>query len=193
MPAQSNTPGGRITGALGARATHGGRAVAADLNAMAASGNQIENTADVQAAARRLSEQYGSDTAAARATGIPRETIRNWRRGLLRRMPRGGNLSKLRTAQTAVPHRERRAIRDQVDQGRGARIEVSGADQRGVRTQHRRDLPDQVIRVSPANWSRMLDAWEDDDYDAMDDIWDEALDDAGEYMSYSAVSSARVA
>lgn len=73
--------------------------------------------------------------------------------------------------------------------GRGTRIEIDPVDQTQVERRHRRDLNTRHLTVRGV-WDAAVDAWLDDDYTALDDIWDDVIADIGtDYDSYSYVSS----
>lgn len=68
--------------------------------------------------------------------------------------------------------------------GRGTRIEVHPGDQSTVHVLDRREM--NVRQHNIRHWDAIVDAWEDGDYDALDEIWEDVIQDmdsdAGKYI-----------
>ncbi|MDB1090408.1 transcriptional regulator, partial [Streptomyces sp. ACA25] len=88
--------------------------------------------------------------------------------------------------QRVTPHLKRRLANN----GRGTRIEIDPVDQRNVQQPHRRDLAVRHINVRPRIWNAAVDAWLNNDDQAMEGIWDEIIMDLGSgYDAYTNVAS----
>ncbi|MEU2462517.1 transcriptional regulator [Streptomyces sp. NPDC012473] len=107
------------------------------------------------------------------------------------RTPNGANLNRLdaaywdlrrRNVATDLKHRLN-------NDGRGTRVEINPVDQSRVENKHQRDVASRNVNVRGV-WDRAVDAWIDDDFEELDAIWDEIIQDLGsKYDAYSNVSS----
>ncbi|WP_329212529.1 transcriptional regulator [Streptomyces sp. NBC_01708] len=107
------------------------------------------------------------------------------------RKPNGANLNRLDAAYWDL--RRRNVATDLKNRlnnnGRGTRVEINPVDQSGVERKHQRDVASRNINVRGV-WDRAVDAWIDDDFEELDAIWDEIIQDIGsEYDMYANVSS----
>ncbi|MFI6771140.1 helix-turn-helix domain-containing protein [Streptomyces sp. NPDC050355] len=193
---RSSIDGYAPNGAFGAKGTPLGRAVAEFLDE-AAAGRQrgIKSPITTRRGLKARLNQLGKNRELAAQHGIKPRDLNDWAKG--RRNPRKASLDKIERAyQETLAHRSaagRRAVRREFDRGRGATIQVTPLDQRAVPQQRRRDIPEAEIRITQYRWGPMLDAWENDDYDAMEDLAYEAMEEGGEYLVYAWVGTASVA
>jgi hypothetical protein len=122
--------------------------------------------------------------------GISKRALAAWTAG--KRSPSAKNRARLDDAywglrrQRVAAHLKQRLA----NQGRGTRIEIDPVDQRGVQIPHRRDLPVRHTTVRPRIWDAAVDAWLDEDYEAMEAVWDEIIMDLDSgYDAYTNIFS----
>lgn len=177
-------------GLYGAGGVHGAHALGAGIERMVtgiASG--LDTRRGWTARLNYLTKSPAGHQAMA-AAGISKRALAAWTAG--KRSPSARNRAALDRAywhlrrQRAAPHLKRRLA----NHGRGTRIEIDPVDQRNVGSPHRRDLPVRHTTVRPRVWDAAVDAWLDEDYEAMEAIWDEIIMDLDSgYDAYTNISS----
>ncbi len=148
----------------------------------------ITSKRGLDARMKYLSEKKGGAEAMAAAgiTAKPRQ-IKKWVDGEV--TPRPDNLAKIDAAYWSLKGRNLAPrLKKLLDNnGAGTEIEIYPVDQSQVPEKYQRDI--NVRRINLRNvWEDFVDAWVDDDFQALDEIWDEVLNQLGsEYDSYTFV------
>jgi hypothetical protein len=109
------------------------------------------------------------------------------------RRPRPATLERIDRAYRE--HRKANLIRSGAlkrhldNNGRGTRMEIYPVDQRNVRPTRRRDIQQRTITVRYV-WNDMVDAWADENEQALDEIWDDIISTLdSDYDAYSYVTA----
>ncbi|MGW5818070.1 hypothetical protein [Streptomyces noursei] len=193
---RSSAAGYSPNGALGASGTPLGRAVGEFLDEAAASRQRgVKSPITTRRGLNARINQLNKHRDVAAQHGIKPRSLREWGKG--DRTPRKSSLDKIERAYQAVLAQRsaagRRSIRREFDRGRGATIQVTPLNQQSVRRKFQRDIQPGEVRISEYRWRPMLDAWEEGDYDQMERLAYEAMEEGGEYLVYAWVGSAAVA
>ncbi|WP_280703160.1 transcriptional regulator [Kitasatospora sp. GP82] len=148
----------------------------------------ITSKRGLSARMKYLSEKKGGAEAMAAAgiTAQPR-TVKKWVNG--ESTPRPDNLAKIDAAYWSLKGRNLAPRLKQLldNNGAGTEIEIYPVDQSQVPEKYQRDID--VRRINLRNvWEDFVDAWVEDDFRALDEIWDEVLNQLGsDYDSYTYV------
>ncbi|MFJ8888230.1 hypothetical protein ACIRJR_33180 [Streptomyces sp. NPDC102402] len=179
----------------GAQGMSGARALAVELDRIAAAGgiaSPVTTRRGLSARLRYLSSPAGR--AALGAHGVSARLLRSWERGAR------PSRRKLEAVDRAYQERRRDnlvrsgALERLLDnEGRGRRIEVYPVDQTGVPEQYRRpNLSDRSVQARYV-WGDMVDAWARGDFVLLDEIWDDIISDLdSDYAAYAYVASVGV-
>lgn len=122
-------------------------------------------------------------------TATPR-TMNAWQSGT--RMPNRANRARLDSAYWDLRRRNVAAsLKHRLASAGGTRVEIDPVDQSRVHIKHRRALNTRHLTIRPHHWNTAVDAWLEDDEQALDDLWDnEITPDLGtDYDAYTYVSS----
>ncbi|MCB5910357.1 transcriptional regulator [Streptomyces pinistramenti] len=195
---RSSIPGYVPNGQLGATGTPLGQAIGTFLDEAAAGRvrgikSPITTRRGLNARLNALAKT-GPAREAAAEHGIKPRDVNDWSKG--RRRPRPASLERIEQAYQATLARKggaRRAVRREFDRGRGATIQVTPLDQSRVQEKHRRVLGPGEVRISEYRWGPLLNAWEEGDYGAVEDLAFAAMEEGGEYLVYAWVGSAAIA
>ncbi|MEE1943005.1 transcriptional regulator [Streptomyces sp. TRM 70361] len=107
------------------------------------------------------------------------------------RLPSAANRRRLDAAYWDLRrHNVAADLKRRLKAGGGTRIEIDPVDQTRVPAPHRRDVQVRRLTVRPRVWEAAVDAWLEEDYEALDAIWDDLIHDLGsDYDAYAHVSS----
>lgn len=191
---RSNAPGGRITGAYGAKGTPGGEAISNRLTELAGGIKSSAGKArGFWARIRHVTKGAKTEKEKARRLGISESTWRRWRKGGEKKVPRGSGprvekrYQEKRKSQTAQQMKRRLG-----NNGRGTRVEVHPITQAGVDPSRQRDLGGvRKVNIRPAQWDRLVDQWAAGDVDAMNSEWEDIAEDTlgSEWGAYTSVAA----
>lgn len=177
-------------GLYGAQGVHGAQALGVRIERMVTGIASPPDTRRGCTARLNYLTKSPAGRAALADAGISKRALAAWTAG--KRSPSARNRAALDRAYWGL-RRERVAAHLKqrlANQGRGTRIEIDPVDQRGVQIPHRRDLPVRHINVRPRVWSAAVDAWLDEDYEAMEAVWDEIIMDLDSgYDAYTNIRS----
>jgi len=176
---------------FGARGIKGHEAVARQLDALA---NFISTPiTQRRGLLARLHYLTRTDHAreAAREAGltVTDRTLKAWLDG--KRNPSKKNLQTIEAAYYTVRrHNVARYLLNRLNrQGRGTRVEFHPLNQSHVSRPHQRALSFRTLNVR--RWDRIVEAWANDDYDALDEAWvnDATVDLGSEWGQYEYVTN----
>lgn len=168
----------------GKHGTPGGRLIAARFDQLVA-GSFIASAPDTQRGFRARLEYLLRTESGARAMadadiGRNVRQVTDWLTGDVK--PTRATMEKVdaayRKARTENVARDLK--RRLANGGRGTRITVEPLSPRDVPKDHRRrqaQLEDREINIRPPRWAQFVDAWAEDDSEAMDTLWMDTCDD----------------
>ncbi|NJQ07360.1 transcriptional regulator [Streptomyces lonarensis] len=177
-------------GAYGASGVHGARALGAGIERMVTGiASSPDSKRGISARLNYLTKSPAGRAALADA-GISKRALAAWTAG--KRSPSAKNRARLDAAywslrrERVVSHLKQRLTNG----GRGTRIEIDPVDQRGVPLPRRRDVSVRSTTVRPRVWEAAVDAWLDNDLEAMTHVWEEIIMDLDSgWDAYTHVSS----
>ena len=181
-------------GKLRAEGLHGGIALGVGIERMVTGiKSPPDSPRGVRARLHYLDSPAGREAMLhAGITTNPR-TVAAWTAGT--RMPNQANRSRLDAAywtlrrRNVAPSLKRRLATGRA--GGGTRVEIDPVDQSRVSPRHRRSITQRDLTIRPRHWDTAVDAWLDEDDEALRNLWDEEITPGigSQYDSYRYVSS----
>ncbi|MCG7205650.1 transcriptional regulator [Streptomyces arenae] len=178
-------------GKFGARGIKGHEAVARQLDALAGFvATPITQRRGLLARLHYLTRtDHARQTAREAGLTVTDRTLKAWLDG--RRSPSRKNLQAIETAyRTVRRHNVARYLTARLNrEGRGTRVEFHPLNQSQVTRPHQRALSFRTLNVR--HWDRIVEAWANDDEDALDDAWinDATVDLGSEWGQYEYVTN----
>ncbi|MER5772491.1 hypothetical protein [Streptomyces sp. NPDC001985] len=174
-----------------ARGKRGAGALHAEIDRIARAGgitSPVTTTRGLKARLRYLDNPAGRAELAAQ--GVSRRLLRSWERGTT------PSAAKLKAVDAAYWNRRRQNIvrsgalkRILDNNGHGRRIEIFPVDQSTVPEQFRRPLSDRSIQARYI-WGDTVRAWAANDFDTLDEIWDDIISELdSDFLAYAYVSA----
>ncbi|MDX2854585.1 transcriptional regulator [Streptomyces sp. PA03-3a] len=185
--------GYRITGGEGARGKRGGHAISERLDELAGGiKSDASSERGLEARLKYLTNSPAGYQAMERAgVSVTARTLIAWLSG--DRDPSKANAGRIDAAYRDMRRRNiAKTMKKRLsNDGRGTRVEVHPVDQSRVPDHKQRDLNVRRIKIRPAQWDQLVDAWAAGDIASMDDIWDGIAEDTigSDWGAYTTVGA----